>query len=413
MTTYEERSQRISDSIALKEPAAVPHVCILQCYPIYHAGYTMADVLYDADKGVESFVKFAKEYQPDGIFGHEWVNVGMGPILELMQPLSCLWAGAPDGRLDKNSIHQFLEYEVLHEEDMGRFQRDYTGWVLEQGLPKVAGVTKPFTNMGLSRMGTMYDVSALAASFSKPEVRNMVETLWKIDEMKQALNVKMAQLDAAMEAEGCVVPAKGFAAVPFDSYSDFYRGTLEAMVDMTQHTDVIDGFRETELQNMLGMVRMQGQFLKGKWVFMALHKGMDTYMSPEQYRKFYWDDLRTIIEEIIANDMVPFIYTEGPYDSRLEALTEVTKGKVIYHFENVNMKNAKKILGDTACIHGGLQSQLLQFGSKQQVIDECKRIIDDCAPGGGFLFGTNFGFDDVKPENVEAMFDTVATYGKK
>ena len=223
----------------------------------------------------------------------------------------------------------------------------------------------------------------------------------------------MAELDAAIEAEGCVVPAKGFAGVPFDSYSDFFRGTLEAMVDMTQHTDVVDGFRENELQNMLGMIRMQGQFLKGKWVFMALHKGMDRYMSPEQYRKFYWDDLRTIIEEIIANDMTPFIYTEGPYDSRLEALTEVPKGKVIYHFEKVDLKNAKKILGDTACIHGGLQSQTLQFGSKQQVIDECKRAIDDCAAGGGFLFGTNFGFDDVKPENVEAMFDTVATYGKK
>ena len=45
--------------------------------------------------------------------------------------------------------------------------------------------------------------------------------------------------------------------------------------------------------------------------------------------------------------------------------------------------------------------------------DECKRIIDICAPGGGFIFETAYGMDYAKEENVEAMFDTVRNYGKK
>ena len=52
--------------------------------------------------------------------------------------------------------------------------------------------------------------------------------------------------------------------------------------------------------------------------------------------------------------MTPYIYTEGPYSSRLEQLTDVPKGKVLYHFEKVDMKEAKRILGGTACIMGNL-----------------------------------------------------------
>ena len=117
------------------------------------------------------------------------------------------------------------------------------------------------------------------------------------------------------------------------------------------------------------------------------------------------------IRELIDAGKVPYIYTEGRYDSRLDCLSEVPPGKVLYHFEQVDMVEAKRILGDTACIAGGFPTPLLTFGTKQQVIDECKRMIDDCAPGGGFIFHTKSALTYSKPENVEAMFQTVREYG--
>ena len=144
---------------------------------------------------------------------------------------------------------------------------------------------------------------------------------------------------------------------------------------------------------------------------MALHKGMDGFMSDEHYAEFYWKHLQKIIEAIIEADKVPYIFTEGKYNTRLEFLKDVPKGKVLYHFETVDMARAKKILGDTACIAGGFPTPLLTVGTKQEVIDECKRLIDICAPGGGFIFETASGLDNVKTENVEAMFQTVREYG--
>ena len=111
--------------------------------------------------------------------------------------------------------------------------------------------------------------------------------------------------------------------------------------------------------------------------------------------------------------VTPFIYTEGKYNSRLEQLADVPAGKVIYHFESVDMAQAKKVLGNTACISGNLPIYLLEHGTKQQVIDACKSLIDTCAPGGGYIFDTNGSIDNAKRENIEAMYDTVLTYGKK
>lgn len=116
---------------------------------------------------------------------------------------------------------------------------------------------------------------------------------------------------------------------------------------------------------------------------------------------------------LIDMGVTPYIYTEGRYNTRLEQLADIPKGKVIYHFETADMERAKKILGGTAAISGNLSIYILEHGTKQQVIDETKKLIDICAPGGGYIFDTNGCIDNAKRENLEAMFETLYTYGHK
>lgn len=405
----------MQDAVALKEPDRVPVVPIAQCYPVYLAGYTMADVLYDFDKGAESFRNFYKKYEPDNAVGHQYINIGSGPILELLKPKTVTWAGAPDGRIDKNSIHQFIEFPILVEGEFEMYSADSTGWLIEKGLPKVSGLLEPMARWGLSGMPPVAEAGMFAAAISTPESRKMIETLWKIGEMSAELQQKMAKLDAEIVEMGIPNMMRGGAGVPFDGYSNFHRGTLDAMADMFEREEVIMSYKERMLPRTLAMIEMQaaGGANAGKWVFMALHKGMDGFMSDAQYRKYYWDDLQAMIEKIIQVGMVPYVYTEGPYNSRLDCLKEITPGKAIYHFEQCDMARAKKTLGDVACISGGFPVYLLHYGKKEQVVDEVKRLIDICAPGGGFIFETSCGFDNANPENVEAMIDTVKTYGKR
>ena len=410
--TYESRLNRINAAISLKEADRVPLIPIMQCYPVRHAGYTMADVLYDYDKGAEAYIKYAKDYDPDAVTGHSWIQMGMGPILELTGPRTMTWAGAPGTAISENSIHQWLEFPILEDDEMDMFRSDRSGWLLEKAFPRCFKVADPLANFGLTRMAPGMSFAQFAGAVSQPEVKKMIEICWKMNELNAELGPKSAQLDKTLEEMGYPVLNQGFAGVPFDGYSDFYRGTINSMTDLYEYEDIIQDFRERQMESTMGMLKMQGQMLPGRWVFMALHKGMDGFMSDEQYRKYYWSDLQAIIEEIIKNGMTPYIYTEGDYNTRLDCLKEVTAGKVIYHFETVDMANAKKVLGDTACISGGFPVYLLEHGTRQQVIDEAKRLIDICAPGGGYIFETNCGLDNPLPGNLEALMETVREYGK-
>jgi len=255
-------------------------------------------------------------------------------------------------------------------------------------------------------------VSQLARGFSSPEAKEMISKLWKIHDINSELMAKNAALENKLEEMGYPVLMRGIALVPYDNYSDFFRGTVPTMYDLYGREDVVTQYTEMNLPHMLAQVEMFSQLFPGKCCFMPLHKGMDKFLSDKHYAELYWKDLQAIILHIIKCGMVPYIYTEGPYTSRLEFLKDVPPGKVIYHFEECDMLLAKKVLGDVACISGGFNVTMLNYSTKQQVIDEVKRLIDGCAPGGGFIFETSCGMDEVKIENVEAMFETVKTYGK-
>ncbi|MDD7674690.1 MAG: uroporphyrinogen decarboxylase family protein, partial [Oscillospiraceae bacterium] len=136
------------------------------------------------------------------------------------------------------------------------------------------------------------------------------------------------------------------------------------------------------------------------------------FLSDEQYKEFYWDTLLRLVNDLIDHGLTPWVYTEGPYNSRIECLMDVPKGKCLIHFEQADMKRAKKLLGDVACLSGGISSHMLMSGTREEVVDKVKENIDILAPGGGYIFDLGDSMGDCKPELVEAMFDTVKTYGK-
>jgi hypothetical protein len=65
-------------------------------------------------------------------------------------------------------------------------------------------------------------------------------------------------------------------------------------------------------------------------VFIPLHKGADSFMSVEQFQKFYWPSLLKVIEGLSADGFVPYLFAEGAYGTRLETLAaDLPKGKTV------------------------------------------------------------------------------------
>lgn len=149
------------------------------------------------------------------------------------------------------------------------------------------------------------------------------------------------------------------------------------------------------------------------WIW--LHKGIDSFMSEDQFRNFYWIPFKKMIEGLVKNGVIPMIYGEGSLNTRLEFFTEVPMGKCLFHFENADLKDmakAKDLLRDVACISGNIPNLLFKTGSPEDIKDYTKKLIDICGKGGGYIMDTSALLDEGKVENVRAWFDFTREYGK-
>jgi len=184
------------------------------------------------------------------------------------------------------------------------------------------------------------------------------------------------------------------------------------MLDMYRVPDKLLEATEKVIPYILRAALAGAQVTGVPFVFMPMHKGLDGFMSPEQFKTFFWPSLRKVILTLIEEGLIPIVLWEGDCTSRLETIQDIPRGKAIYWFEKTDIFKAKEILGDTVCIRGNVPAPLLCVGSPRDVEEYCKNLIDVVGKGGGFILDGGIGMpDEARPENVQAMADIVKTYG--
>jgi len=145
-------------------------------------------------------------------------------------------------------------------------------------------------------------------------------------------------------------------------------------------------------------------------VSIFLHKGFGALMSDQQFRTFYWPTLKKVVMGLIDEGLIPYVFTEGDYTSRLEIIKDVPKGKVIYHIER-DLFKAKEVLGNISCLTGGPPNSLLCTGNPDEVKAYCKKLIDVVGKGGGYILDPEAPMIDENPKNVKVMIDYFKEYG--
>ncbi|MDO5424379.1 MAG: uroporphyrinogen decarboxylase family protein [Eubacteriales bacterium] len=406
---FAKRIQLVEDATALKEPERIPMCPMLGALPYNLKGSSYKDAMYNYPAASEALLKFYQEFQPDATTHTAFTS---GRANELAQSTMIDWPGRPGTSVPDFSTHQVIENEYMSEDEYPELLKDFTGFMLRKYIPRAFPALKGLANIRF--VPTIILNTTPLASLYAQEAQEAFARLAEIGKEDAAAAQASNEVSNQLAAMGFPPMFTGAGEAPFDIIGDYYRGTLATLTDQLEYADEL-----AEACDMLADIQIDSwQYFRTaplpvKRVFFPLHKGMDGFMSPEQYEKIYWKPLKKCMMALIDMGVTPLIYTEGKYNTRLEQLADVPKGKVIYHFETVDIARAKKILGDTAAISGNLPIYLLEHGTKQQVIDETKRLIDICAPGGGYIFDTNGCIDNAKQENLEAMFDTIYTYGKK
>lgn len=402
-----QRLQLVNNAIALKPVDRVPILAFVNGLPHHFYG-KFKNAFYDFPAANEAVTKFHQKFQPDAAIFLPYTS---GRANELAGSTMFDWPGRPGTRVPDTSSQQILEQEYMFEDEYSELLGDYTGFIIKKYLPRVyssLGALADFSFVPSNVQG----VSPIKSLYTK-EMLDVYATLGQVAAAQGEANAASAVEMQTLTSMGFPPFLTGSAEAPYDILGDFFRGTMGIMEDLLNRPDDIkaacDFFADMQIKEL---AKIKDAPLPVKRIFIPLHKGMDGFMSDKQYEELYWKPLQKVVLAIVDMGMTPYVYTEGKYDTRVEYLADVPKGKVLYHFEKADMVRTKKILGDIACLSGFFSGPLLYYGKRQQVIDEVKRVIDICAPGGGYIFDADVSLDNAKYENVEAMFETVREYGR-
>lgn len=409
MTTDEIRApkaKRIADAISLQEPDKVPFAPMTNAFFMIGYGVSTYDVMMDFRNIIPAVQNYIKDYDPDGLF-----IAGLYGIksLEAMGTRFIRWPGPTCG-LQLNAPFQHTDGTWMRDDEYREFILDPTHFTLTKLLPR-----KHKNMQGLSKLylretfDTCFfnDLSLLADTELKDSIAALMET-------GRVQRERMGQLGTVIEAvanEGCPLLAQATMTVPFDSFADSVRGIVRAVEDTLEFPDELEEavsiVTEMNVDRMLDMYQARGV----KRIFIPLHCGVDEFMSPASYERFYWPGLKKCINGIVDRGMEPLIFCEGNYNTRLEVISDVPKGKVTYAFEKVDIRRVKNTVGKVACVCGNVPTSLLAYGTPEQVVKATREQIDILAPGGGFIMNSSILIDNARHENMHAWRDATEKYG--
>ncbi len=406
---YKARVKRIMDAVEMKKPDRVPVFPMTGFFAAYYAGLTPREVMYDYDKLFSSYKKYMLDFQPDA---HGSVTTSPpGRSFDILDYKLYAWPG--HGVAPEHS-YQAIEGEYMKADEYDALIDDPTYYFISTYFPRIFRSLDAFKMISpVTNILEMYGgfTGAALVPYGLTEVQKALKAL--MDAGSEALKWigTVADYGADMEANGFPGFFGGGCKAPFDTVGDTLRGTRGMMLDMYRQPDKVLRALEQLTPIMIKMGASSAKMNNNPIVFIPLHKGADGFMSDEQFKKFYWPSFKALLLGLIDEGCIPFPWAEGGYNSRLNVIRDIPKGKIIWGFDTTDMARAKEILGDVACISGNMPIATLSVGKPQDVRDIARKLIAQAGKGGGYIMMNGAVIENVPPENVRAMIDATKEYG--
>jgi uroporphyrinogen-III decarboxylase len=305
---------------------------------------------------------------------------------------------------------QYLEGEYMKAEDYDALIADPSDYFRTTFLPRIGTAFAPLA--GLDSFVNIMEASMMSVNvlpFANPAVLEGVQRLAQAagESFRWLMTVGAANVDAG--ARLGIPPMVGaMGKAPYDVLADTLRGTRGIVMDRFRQPEKILEASKRLTPLMIRWILNQTTVADAPFCIFVLHKGADGFMSDADFRTFYWPTLKAVMLGLIDQGVVPLMFAEGGYNSRLEAIAddEIPAGSAMWLFDQTNMAEAKRLLAGRACIAGNVPSSLLAVGTAGEMEQYVTNLLDTCAKDGGLVLMTGAVVDDAKPETLKAMIDT-------
>jgi len=405
---YKTRVTRFIKAIKMEVPDRVPVMLPTGNYPAYWGGASFRTLMYDYEKGRQIWIKYMEAFGDMDTFNGPGL-VPSGKIAEVIRSKLQKLPGL--GLPEDATMNQFVEGEYMMADEYDLFMMDPSDYNLRVMLPRTTPLFDCFKRLppGRAWMGT-----SLVAALTDPEIRRVFQTLMDLSDEHTRWQNASAEMNEYVRSQGYPSLFGGgpMVAAPFDHFADALRGTHGISMDMFRQPKKLHEAMEYYLN--LGIETSVKNFPMTACpiCMMPLHKGDDTFMSDKQFEEFYWPYLRRLFLAMINEGLVPMPFAEGRYTNRLKQIADTPRSGVVWYFDQTDMKEAKRILGNVCCIAGNVPTSVVIKGTVGEVKDYCRRLIEDCAAGGGYILAGGASIDNGKFENLKAMMDAAKEYGK-
>ena len=403
---YKARATRLARAAKMEMGDRVPCMIPTGWFPVKNAGVTLKEVMYDPELMKKVWLKFVDEYDSDTFDGTLFFQAQVNDMLEAK---TMKWPG--HGLPDDAHSYQYVEGVYMKADEYDLFMKDPFDFQLRKLLPRTMGVFEPFADVPSfsSYQGLPQRLMMMCLD---PRFQKLFKAIWKASKHLPAWGKITMETTRAANAKGFPVFRGGMAVAPFDVFADNLRGTQGIVMDMFRQPDKIHEGMEFVLPQLISGAIAMSDMADCPVVMMPLHKGDDTFMSDKQFETFYWPTFRRLLLGMVEDGLVPFPVAEGAYNHRLEYISDMPKSAVVWMFDQTNMANAKKIVGKVSCIAGNVPVSIAYTGTAREMKEYCRKLIETCAPGGGYILTGGSTFDMAKPENLRAMMDAAKEYGK-
>ncbi|OGO07405.1 MAG: hypothetical protein A2Y92_02355 [Chloroflexi bacterium RBG_13_57_8] len=287
------------------------------------------------------------------------------------------------------------------------FLKDPSDFGFRVITPRTVGAAEPLKDFApLSTfLGTPM---SLTIPFARKEMRDAFKKIIAAGEEMERQRKILDKFNQEAREMGFPEGRSGMGIAPFDVIGDFLRGTEGTAIDMFRQPEklleAIDMITEMNLKRLLAN--------PGHMVSFPLHKGDDTFMSRKQFERFYWPSLKKTIDALIEEGIMVSLFAEGAYNERLEYIGDFSKGWVSWAFDKTDMAKAKKMIGDRCCISGNVPGSVVITGTPRQVKEACRKLIETCAPGGGYILAGGCTATETRnPGNFRAFMEAAREYG--
>lgn len=377
---YQERVKRIVTTVNHEEPDRVPILTMFGTWAISYANSTVQEIADNPEKEIEVFSKPHEDIYSDATYTN-----GMA-----FDARSAQIIGSKSHFISEDGqTVQHKEITLMESSEYPDLIKDPMDYIFNKMLPRKA------------------------SNLNKTPEENYEAIKELVNHWKVKSGVQGRLLNELKVKHGLPVITGSFAYPAMDMVFDYLRGFKGISLDLRRNPEeLLAGISALE-EYSFDLMGLPQDTKVEPFPFYATMFHLPTFISAKQFEKFFLPTYDKMLKRIHQSGGKIIMFLEGKWEDKFDWLNSLPKNFAIGIVEGDDIFEVKKKVGDNITVVGGMPLDLLRLGNKDTCIDYAKKVVDECAPGGGYIFASTREFlskGDVNVDNLIAVNEFVHNY---